>query len=57
MSINLFTGPLNFQDGSAFLADGEEATDPQIWYTTQLLEGIEGASARRVTRTVRDLGG
>ena len=27
------------------LADGEEATDLQIWYTTQLLEGIEGASA------------
>jgi simple sugar transport system substrate-binding protein len=42
---NLFTGPLNFQDGTAFLADGEEATDSQIWYTTQLLEGIEGASA------------
>jgi simple sugar transport system substrate-binding protein len=43
--VNLFTGPLNFQDGSEFLADGEEATDAQIWYTTQLLEGIEGASA------------
>jgi simple sugar transport system substrate-binding protein len=42
---NLFTGPLNYQDGSPFLADGEEATDAQIWYTTQLLEGIEGASA------------
>ena len=42
---NLFVGPLNFQDGSAFLAEGEEATDAQIWYTTQLLEGIEGASA------------
>ena len=25
--INLFTGPLNFQDGSEFLADGEEASD------------------------------
>jgi simple sugar transport system substrate-binding protein len=43
--LNLFTGPLNFQDGSVYLADGEEATDAQIWYTTQLLEGIEGASA------------
>jgi simple sugar transport system substrate-binding protein len=43
--LNLFTGPLNFQDGSAYLADGEEATDLQIWYTPQLLEGIEGASA------------
>jgi basic membrane protein A and related proteins len=42
---NLFTGPLNFQDGSTYLADGEEATDLQIWYTPQLLEGIEGASA------------
>ena len=25
----------------AFLAEGETATDQQIWYTTQLLEGIE----------------
>jgi len=41
---NLWSGPLNFQDGSTFLADGEEATDQQIWYMPQLLEGIEGAS-------------
>jgi len=44
-SINLFTGPLNYQDGSPYLADGEVATDAQIWYTKQLLEGIEGASS------------
>ncbi len=43
--IDLFTGPLNFQDGKVFLADGERATEFQIWYTDQLLEGIEGASA------------
>ncbi len=43
--IVLFSGPLNFQDGSTFLADGETATPFQIWYTEQLLEGIEGASA------------
>ena len=43
--IDLFTGPLNFQDGSTFLADGAQATDSQIWYTEQLLEGIVGASA------------
>jgi len=43
-SINLFVGPLNYQDGSAFLADGETATDAQVWYLTQLLEGIQGAS-------------
>jgi simple sugar transport system substrate-binding protein len=44
-SINLFTGPLNYQDGTPFLADGEVATDAQIWYTKQLLEGVEGASS------------
>ncbi|MGI9644061.1 MAG: BMP family lipoprotein [Ilumatobacteraceae bacterium] len=43
--IDLFTGPLNFQDGSTYLGDGEQATDFQIWYTEQLLEGIVGASA------------
>jgi simple sugar transport system substrate-binding protein len=44
-SLNLFSGPLNYQDGSVYLADGEVATDEQIWYTEQLLEGIEGQSA------------
>jgi simple sugar transport system substrate-binding protein len=44
-SINLFVGPLTFQDGTPYLADGEVATDAQIWYTKQLLEGVEGASS------------
>jgi simple sugar transport system substrate-binding protein len=44
-SINLWSGPLNYQDGTPFLADGETATDLQIWYLPQLLEGMEGASA------------
>ena len=43
-SINLFTGPLNFQDGSVFLVPGLEANDEQIWNLPQLLEGMEGAS-------------
>lgn len=43
--IDLFVGPLNYQDGSAYLADGEKATDFQLWYTEQLLEGMIGASA------------
>lgn len=43
-SINLFTGPLNWQDGSVFLEPGEVATDFQIWYSEQLLEGMKGAS-------------
>jgi len=43
-SIKLFVGPLNWQDGSVYLTDGQEATDAQIWYSPQLLQGIEGAS-------------
>lgn len=44
-SINLYTGPLNWQDGSAFLGEGEVATDQQIWYAEQLLQGMKGASS------------
>jgi simple sugar transport system substrate-binding protein len=42
-SIVLWQGPLNFQDGSTFLSDGEKATEVQIWYMPKLLEGMEGA--------------
>lgn len=42
--LNLFTGPLNYQDGSAFLAEDEVATPEQIWYMPQLLEGMQGLS-------------
>ncbi len=42
--LNLWSGPLNLQDGTAYLADGETATDQQIWYLPQLLEGMEGLS-------------
>lgn len=43
-SIVLWQGPLNFQDGTVFLEAGAAATEEQIWYMPQLLEGIEGAS-------------
>jgi simple sugar transport system substrate-binding protein len=43
-SINLFVGPLNNQDGTPFLAEGETATPEQIWYTKQLLAGMTGQS-------------
>jgi simple sugar transport system substrate-binding protein len=43
-SINLWQGPLNFQDGTVFVAEGATPTDEDIWYTPQLLEGIEGTS-------------
>ena len=42
--LNLFSGPMNFQDGSPFLKVGVTATDDQIWNLPQLLEGMEGAS-------------
>jgi simple sugar transport system substrate-binding protein len=42
--LNLFTGPLNYQDGSVYLVDGQTATDLQVWYLDQLLEGMEGQS-------------
>ncbi len=42
--LNLWTGPLNLQDGTPYLADGEIATDQQIWYLPQLLEGMQGQS-------------
>ncbi|MBA3072901.1 MAG: BMP family ABC transporter substrate-binding protein [Anaerolineae bacterium] len=45
--LNLWTGPLNFQDGTEFLADGVEATDQQIWYLPQLLEGMTGDSVTK----------
>jgi simple sugar transport system substrate-binding protein len=42
--LQLWTGPINLQDGSEYLADGEVATEQQIWYLPQLLEGMEGQS-------------
>lgn len=46
-SINLFKGPLDYQDGSPYLKTGETATDKQIWYMEQLLAGIEGQSSAK----------
>lgn len=43
--LNLWTGPINLQDGTPYLADGEVASDQQVWYLPQLLEGMDGLSA------------
>ena len=43
--ISLFTGPMYYQDGSTFLAEGEKASDEKIWYMKQLLKGMEGQSS------------
>jgi simple sugar transport system substrate-binding protein len=42
--IFLWEGPLNFQDGSEFLPEGEFAEPLEIWFLPQLLEGMIGAS-------------
>ena len=39
--VNLFKGPLNYQDGKAFVKAGQTAGDKQIWYMEQLLQGID----------------
>jgi len=41
-SINLFKGPLQFQDGKVYVKEGEVATDLQVWYLPQLLKGMDG---------------
>ena len=43
--INVFKGPIFYQDGTSFLRAGETATDEKIWYLPQLLKGMEGASS------------
>jgi simple sugar transport system substrate-binding protein len=45
--LNLYKGPLYYQDGSTFLKKGEVATDKQIWYMKQLLKGISGQSSAK----------
>jgi simple sugar transport system substrate-binding protein len=42
--INPWTGPINLQDGSEYIAADVTATDEEIWYLPQLLEGMEGPS-------------
>jgi basic membrane lipoprotein Med (substrate-binding protein (PBP1-ABC) superfamily) len=42
--VNVWTGPINLQDGSEYIPAGEVATDDEIWYLPQLLEGMEGPS-------------
>ena len=42
--INVWSGPINLQDGTAYIADGATATDDEVWYLPQLLEGMVGSS-------------
>ena len=42
--VNVWTGPINLQDGTEYVPAGEVATDQDIWYLPQLLEGMSGSS-------------
>lgn len=42
--INVWSGPISLQDGTEYIADGQVATDEQIWYLPQLLQGMDGPS-------------
>ena len=45
--LNLWTGPINLQDKTPYLTTGTVATDQQIWYLPQLLEGMQGDSVAK----------
>jgi simple sugar transport system substrate-binding protein len=42
--VNVWAGPINLQDITPYIAAGQAATDQQIWYLPQLLEGMDGPS-------------
>ena len=45
--LDLWSGPINLQDGAAYVAKGKKATDQQIWYLPQLLQGMTGQSVSK----------
>jgi len=42
--VNVWTGPIKLQSGKEYVADGQAATDPEIWFLPELLEGMIGSS-------------
>ncbi|MCW5888242.1 MAG: hypothetical protein KIT07_08980, partial [Anaerolineales bacterium] len=42
--VAVWTGPINLQDGSDYIAAGEVGSDEQVWYLPQLIEGMNGPS-------------
>lgn len=43
-NFSLWKGPIDYQDGTQFVAPNTQADEKQIWYQTQLLKGITGKS-------------
>jgi basic membrane lipoprotein Med (substrate-binding protein (PBP1-ABC) superfamily) len=42
--VNVWAGPIALQDGSEYVPAGTVASDEQIWYLPQLLDGMTGPS-------------
>ena len=40
----VWSGPINLQDGTPYIANGAVATDAEVWYLPQLLQGMQGPS-------------
>ena len=45
--IDLYAGPLAYQDGAVFVSAGRSATEKELWFCPQLLQGMKGDSAMR----------
>lgn len=45
--LNLWKGPINLQDGTSYIKAGQAATDQQVWYLPQLLQGMTGQSVSK----------
>jgi simple sugar transport system substrate-binding protein len=45
--VDLYAGPIEYQDGTSFVKAGQKAADKDIWFCPQLLRGMEGASASK----------
>jgi len=45
--VDLYAGPLAYQDGAVFVPAGRTPTDKELWFCPQLLKGMDGASAAK----------
>lgn len=46
-AVDMYAGPLDYQDGTVFVPAGRTATDREQWYCPQLLGGMQGKSAAK----------
>jgi len=46
-AVDLYAGPLTYQNGATFVPAGRTATDKELWFCPQLLTGMDGTSAAK----------